>query len=55
MQADIPDFAHAVFGQIPRLDELAEEVFDTYQDGKTLHKQGLGWTKWPPVKPLHDG
>lgn len=40
---DIPDFAYTVFGQIPRLDELAEEVFDACQEGKTLfYKQGSG-------------
>ena len=40
---DIPDFAHAVFGQIPRLDERAEEVLDTCQDEKRLlYKQGSG-------------
>ena len=49
LRLDIPDFVHAVFGQVPQLDELAEEVFDKCQDGETsLYKQGSGWTKWPP-------
>ena len=49
LRFDIPDFVPAVFGQIPQLDELAEEVFDKCQDGKTpLYTQDSGWTKWPP-------
>ncbi len=49
LRLDIPDFVPAVFGQIPRLDELAEEAFGKCQDGETpLYKQGSGWTKWPP-------
>lgn len=49
LRLDIPDFVPAVFGQVPQLDELAEEVFDKCQDGETpLYKQGSGWTKWPP-------
>ena len=48
LRLDIPDFVPAVFGQVPQLDELAEEVFDKCQDGETaLYKQGAGWTKWP--------
>jgi len=49
LRIDIPDLVPAVFGQIPRPDELAEEVFDKCQDGETpLYKQGSGWTTWPP-------
>ena len=49
LRLDIPDFVPAVFGQVPQLDELAEEVFNKCQDGETpLYKQGSGWTRWPP-------
>jgi len=49
LRLDIPDFVPAVFGQVPQLDELAEELFDKCQDEETpLYKQGSGWTKWPP-------
>ena len=34
LRLDIPDFTHAVFGQISRLDELAEDVFDHVRMGK---------------------
>ncbi|KAK3175351.1 hypothetical protein OEA41_002598 [Lepraria neglecta] len=34
---------------IPRLDELAETVFDRCQEEDTrLYTQGSGWTGWPP-------
>ncbi len=49
LRLDIPDFVYAVFGQVPRLDELAEKVFDTCQEGDApLYVHGCGWTKWPP-------
>ena len=49
LRLDIPDLVHAVFGQVPRLDELAEEVFDTCREGDApLYIHGSGWTKWPP-------
>lgn len=48
LRLDIPDLVHAVFGQVPRLDELAEEVFDTCREGDApLYIHGSGWTKWP--------
>ncbi|KAI4285572.1 MAG: hypothetical protein L6R38_000539 [Xanthoria sp. 2 TBL-2021] len=49
LRIDIPDFISAVFGHIPRLDELAETVFDRCQEEKTqLYTKGSGWTEWPP-------
>lgn len=49
LRIDIPDFIPAVFGHIPRLDELAETVFDRCQEGDTrLYIKGSGWTEWPP-------
>ena len=48
LRLDIPDFVPAVFGQIPQLDELAEEAFNKCQDGSApLYKQDSGWIKWP--------
>lgn len=49
LRIDVPDFIPAVFGHIPRLDELAEMVFDRCQEEDTrLYTQGSGWTEWPP-------
>ncbi len=49
LRIDIPDFIPAVFGHIPRLDELAETVFDRCQEEDTrLYTKGSGWTEWPP-------
>ncbi|KAI4223086.1 MAG: hypothetical protein L6R40_008535 [Gallowayella cf. fulva] len=49
LRIDIPDFIPAVFGHIPRLDELVETVFDRCQQEDTrLYTEGSGWTKWPP-------
>ena len=49
LRLDIPDFFPAVFGQVPQLDELAEEVFNRCRDSETpFYKHGAGWTKWPP-------
>jgi len=48
LRIDIPDFIPAVFGHIPRLDELAETVFDRCQEEDTrLYTKGSGWTEWP--------
>ncbi len=45
---DIPDFVEAVFGHVPRIDELAEVIFDRFQEGDTpLYTRGSGWTEWP--------
>jgi len=45
---DIPDFVHTVFGLVPRLDELAEKVFDICQEGDApLYTVGSGWAMWP--------
>ncbi|KAL8855302.1 MAG: hypothetical protein Q9178_008056 [Gyalolechia marmorata] len=49
LRIDIPDFIPDVFGHVPRLDELAETVFDRCQQEDTrLYTEGSGWTKWPP-------
>ncbi|KAK3177888.1 hypothetical protein OEA41_000020 [Lepraria neglecta] len=49
LRIDIPDFIPAVFGHIPRLDELAGTVFDQCQKEDTgLYTKGSGWTGWPP-------
>jgi hypothetical protein len=49
LRLDIPDLVNAIFGQVPRLDELAEEVFNTCQEGDApLYIHGSGWTKWHP-------
>ena len=49
LRIDIPDFIPAIFGHIPRLDELAETVFDRCQEEDTrLYTKGSGWTRWPP-------
>jgi len=49
LRIDIPDFIHAVFGLVPRLDELAEKVFDICKEGDApLYTIGSGWAKWPP-------
>jgi len=46
LRIDIPDFIPAVFGHIPRLDELAEAVFDRCQEENTrLYTKGNGWTE----------
>ena len=43
LRLDIPDFVHAVFGQVPRLDELAKEVSDICQQGnRPLYIHGSG-------------
>ena len=48
LRIDIPDFIDAVFGLIPRLDELAETVFELCVEGDTpLYKEGSGWARWP--------
>lgn len=48
LRLDIPDFVPAVFGQVPRLDELAEDLFDNCQSKEIpLYKQGSGWAEWP--------
>ena len=48
LRLDIPDFIPAVFGQVPQLDGLAEEVLDKCQSGKVpLYRKGSGWTQWP--------
>ena len=48
LRIDIPDFTHAVFGLIPRLDELARTVFDLCQEGDApLYTEGSGWARWP--------
>ena len=45
---DVPDFLDAVFGHIPRLDELAKTVFDRCQNENTrLYIEGSGWSEWP--------
>jgi len=49
LRIDISDFVHAVFGLVPRLDELAKNVFDICQEGDApLYTIGSGWAKWPP-------
>ena len=49
LRIDVPDFIPAIFGHIPRLDELAEMVFDRCQEEDTrLYTKGSGWTEWPP-------
>ncbi|KAL8855463.1 MAG: hypothetical protein Q9178_007896 [Gyalolechia marmorata] len=46
LRIDIPDFISAVLGHIPRLDELAETVFDRCQEENTqLYTKGSGWTE----------
>jgi len=48
LRIDVPDFTDAVFGHIPRLDELAEAVFDLCQEGDApQYKEGSGWARWP--------
>jgi len=48
LRIDIPDFTDAVFGHVPRLDELAEAVFDLCQEGDApQYKEGSGWARWP--------
>lgn len=48
LRIDIPDFIPTVFGHIPRLDELADTVFDRCQEENTrLYTKGNGWTEWP--------
>ena len=48
LRIDVPDFVDAVFGHVPRLDELAEAVFDLCQEGDApLYKEGSGWARWP--------
>lgn len=48
LRIDIPDFIPAVFGHIPRLDELAETVFDRCQEEDArLYTKGSGWAEWP--------
>lgn len=50
LRIDIPDFIHAVFGLIPRLDELARTVFDLFQEGDApLYMECSGWARWPRI------
>jgi len=49
LRIDVPNFIPAVFGHIPRLDKLAETVFDRCQEEDTpLYTKGSGWNGWPP-------
>lgn len=49
LRIDVPDFIPAVFGPYPRLDKLAETVFDRCQEEDTpLYTKGSGWNGWPP-------
>ncbi len=48
LRIDVPDFTDAVFEHVPRLDELAEAVFDLCQEGDApQYKEGSGWARWP--------
>ncbi|KAI9758368.1 MAG: hypothetical protein M1835_000602 [Candelina submexicana] len=49
LRIDIPDFVHAVFGHVPRLNELSEQVFDIFQEGDApAYTEDSGWAMWPP-------
>ncbi|KAL9028237.1 MAG: hypothetical protein Q9196_003371 [Gyalolechia fulgens] len=49
LRIDIPDFVDAVFGCVPRLEELAETIFRLCQEGDNpLYTQDGGWSKWHP-------
>ena len=48
LRIDIPDFMNAIFGPVPRLDELSKILFDHCQKEDTpLYIEVSGWAKWP--------
>ena len=45
---DVSDFTDAVFGHVPRLDELTTAVSNLCQEGDApQYKEGSGWASWP--------
>ena len=48
LRIDIPDFASAVFGQVPHLEKLTDTAFKICQEGDNIrYTKDAGWSGWP--------